>query len=362
MTSPTPFNILRMIPDLLLRKAFGRILLIFLAFFMVGATHAQDVQYSQFYAAPLYLNPAFTGSTELTRVGANYRNQWPGLNHSFNSYSAYIDHYMYDINSGIGLIVNGNKESMANLSTMEIGALYSYRLQVGMESFLHFGGQASYVSRDAYFADLVFGTQIDINRGTIGDFTDELPLMDMRHRFADFNFGLLYYNEKVWLGASAHHLSEPNQSFIDEGISALPVKYSLHGGIKFDLAPGEINNFFTNSHQERAVSFAFNYKQQDPFHQLDVGAQLLLEPLVLGLWYRGIPVQYSLPNNEAIIGLLGLSLDSGVDIGYSYDFTVSNLGIGNSAGAHEISIRYSFLYGDPKNRNQKRTVLSCFKY
>jgi type IX secretion system PorP/SprF family membrane protein len=338
------------------------ILLVFLAIIIHGSSYAQDVQYSQFYAAPMYLNPAFTGATELTRVGANYRKQWPGLNHSFNSYSAYIDHYMYDINSGIGLIINGDKESMAGLSTMEIGALYSYRLQLGMESFLHVGGQAGFVSRDAFFSDLVFGSQLDINSGTVGNITDELPLMDTQLRFADFNFGMLYYNEKIWLGASAHHLSQPNQSFLEDGISALPVKYSMHGGVKFALAPGEINNFFNNTHQERSLSLAFNYKQQNPFHQVDIGAQLLVEPLVLGLWYRGVPVQYSLPNYEAIIALMGLSLENGMDIGYSYDFTVSNLGIGNSAGAHEISIRYSFLYGDPKDRNQRRTVLSCFKY
>ena len=59
---------------------------------------AQDTQYSQFYAAPLYLNPALTGASELTRVGVNYRNQWPGLDYSFNSYSAYIDHYIFDYN------------------------------------------------------------------------------------------------------------------------------------------------------------------------------------------------------------------------------------------------------------------------
>ena len=84
---------------------------------------AQDTQYSQFYAAPLYLNPALTGSTQLTRIGINYRNQWPGLDQSFNSYSAYIDHYMFDYNSGIGLIFNGSQESMAQLSTNEIGLL-----------------------------------------------------------------------------------------------------------------------------------------------------------------------------------------------------------------------------------------------
>ena len=45
---------------------------------------AQDPQFSQYYAAPLYLNPAFTGSEMLPRIGANYRNQWPGIELDFS--------------------------------------------------------------------------------------------------------------------------------------------------------------------------------------------------------------------------------------------------------------------------------------
>jgi len=41
------------------------------------------------FTQPLfYLNPALTGASELTRIGVNYRNQWPGLDQNFNSYSA----------------------------------------------------------------------------------------------------------------------------------------------------------------------------------------------------------------------------------------------------------------------------------
>lgn len=332
---------------------------------LLGNTHlsAQDVQYSQFYAAPLYLNPALTGASELTRVGVNYRNQWPGLDHSFNSYSAYIDHYIFDYNSGIGLIFNGNQESMANLSTNEIGLSYSYRLRLSDKFFFRVGGQVSYMQRDAFFSDLVFGSMIDIVNGSVGSITDELngiPL-DSRYSFVDYAVGGMFYNDKFWFGASAHHLSEPNISFIDDQTSVLPMKVSLQGGYKVDLVPGR-RDYFTHNYQERSLSFAFNYKQQDPFSQLDVGAQLFLQPLVLGLWYRGLPTKNTLPNNEAFIGLVGVALESGLDIGYSYDVTTSKLGQKNSGGAHEISIRYTFLWGDPNSRSQRSRIIPCFRY
>ncbi len=327
------------------------------------SVNAQDVQYSQFYAAPLYLNPALTGASELTRIGVNYRNQWPGLDHSFNSYSFYIDHYVFDYNSGIGLIFNGNRESMANLATNEVGLSYAYKLQLGEDTFFRLGGQASYMQRDAFFSDLVFGTQIDIINGNIGVITDELDgiPIDSRYSFFDFAVGGMFYTKNFWLGASAHHLGEPNVSFVEGQISELPMKISAQGGVKFDLTGGR-RDYFTHAYQERAISFAFNYKQQDPFNQLDIGTQLYLDPLVLGLWYRGLPTKNSLPNNEAVIALVGVSLPTGLDIGYSFDYTVSKLGMRNSGGAHEISVTYRFLWGDPKSRNQRARTIPCFRY
>jgi type IX secretion system PorP/SprF family membrane protein len=336
-------------------------LLVSLIFLGIGSV-AQDFQYSQFYAAPLILNPAFAGASDLTRVGANYRNQWPGLDHSFNTFSAYIDHYMFDINSGIGLIFNGSRESKINLSSNEIGLAYSYRLKLGNDAFLRVGGQVSYISRDAYFGDLIFGNQLDINNGTIGPDSGELFSKDYRHNFADYNFGMLFHSQVLWLGVAGHHLTQPNTSFLDGNMSRLPLKLSAHGGIKIDLGEGFINNYFNNSRQERSAFLAFNYKHQDPFNQLDIGAQIFIQPLVLGVWYRGFPVKYSLPNNEAVIGLIGMALESGLDIGYSFDFTTSKMGLGNSGGAHEISIRYSFLFGDPNQRNRRSTIIPCFRF
>jgi type IX secretion system PorP/SprF family membrane protein len=340
-------------------KVFYKILMFFLI--SINAL-GQDFQYSQFYAAPLYLNPAFAGASSLTRVGMNYRNQWPGLDHTFNKYSAYIDHYMFDINSGIGLIFNGSMESQSKLNSNEVGLIYSYNLKLGQNSFLRVGGQASFVSRDAYFGDLVFGSQLNIVTGTIDPVSGEGLADDFRHRFADYSFGLLYHSEIYWLGVAGHHLSQPNVSFIDDAISQLPLKLSVHGGLKIDLGEGGINNYFSNARQERAVFLAANYKHQDPFNQLDIGAQFFIQPLVLGVWYRGFPVKYALPNNESIIGLLGITLESGLDIGYSYDFTISKMALRHSAGAHEISIRYSFLFGDPNQRNRRSTIIPCMRY
>ncbi|HSJ68463.1 MAG TPA: type IX secretion system membrane protein PorP/SprF [Anditalea sp.] len=335
-----------------------KLLIILCCCFLGIKSFAQDIQFSQFYASPLYLNPAFAGSTDYSRVGVNYRNQWPGLDHSFNSFSAYGDMYIDDKNSGLGIIINGSRESLANLQNMEVGLLYSYRVRLGAARYLQVGAQGSFISRSGNFDKIILSSQLDIDRGTIIGGGNGVAGEPMR-RFADLNTGLLYYSEKIWIGASAHHLTQPNVSFI-EGQDRLAIKYSLHGGIKFDLQPGLINDFVNNTQQERTISFAFNYKQQGPFDQLNIGTEFYLEPLVLGLWYRGLPSKNALPNNEALIGLLGFSFVNGLDIGYSYDFTISKLGWGNTGGAHELSMRYLFI--TPEELKKKRSVLPSLRF
>jgi len=58
------------------------------------------------YAAPLYRNPAMTGSSEMTRIGVKTSEINGGLDQSFTSYSAYIRSTTSSVRTvGIGLIV-----------------------------------------------------------------------------------------------------------------------------------------------------------------------------------------------------------------------------------------------------------------
>lgn len=344
-----------------MKITFTLITLVLISMAMNSAL-AQDVQYSQFYANPLYLNPALTGASEGTSMGVNYRNQWPGLDQSFVSYSAHIDHYIFGANSGVGIIFNRSEQSMANLSVSEIGTTYSYRARLGFRSFLRVGGQVSYMDRDAHFGNLVFGSQINDQTGAIGDFSGENLGADFRHQFVDYSLGLLFNNDQVWFGLSTHHITQPNISFLDGQFSQLPMKISAHGGYKFDLSGGAARSFMNKTTGTRELTLAFNYKNQEPFQQLDLGAQVNLQPLVLGVWYRGIPVSSVMQSNhESVIALVGFQLASGLSIGYSHDFTLSSLGNANTGGANEISMRYSFLAGSAKGAGRK-TSMPCFKY
>ena len=319
---------------------------------------AQDFHYSQFYAAPLYLNPALTGSTELSRVGLNYRKQWPGLEHDFNSYSAYFDHYSFDLRSGIGVAVNSFQETNMNVNTSDVSLFYSYNLQIAESWNFRMGTQASIVQRSADLDNLIFGDQVDLFNRTITSGTiDNVPDFDP-YSYLDISFGALLNNENFWVGSSFHHVNQPNISFYpDDEFGYLPVKWSVHGGANFPLGA---NQYFGSKFDNQA-SVLVNYKKQGPFQQFDFGTQLLYRSVISGLSYRGIPGLRGMPNQDSIIFMLGLKLETGVVIGYSYDFMISNIGI-QTKGAHEVSIRYQFLMGDPRYRNQRSKLLKCFDF
>ena len=78
-----------------------------------------------------------------------------------------------------------------------------------------------------------------------------------------------------------------------------------------------------------------NFQKQGKFYQTDIGLYYYKDPLIFGLWYRGIPFATS-QAGDAVIGLVGIKTNN-LHIGYSYDFTISNL-ITSSGGAHEISL------------------------
>ena len=108
-----------------------------------GAVTAQDPQFSQFYAAPLYLNPAMAGSTGQARAGINYRNQWPAIDANFTTMSAYFDYFIEDKNSAVGMIITRDKEGLAGLRSISLGLQYAYELKInenlgfGRESRFH---------------------------------------------------------------------------------------------------------------------------------------------------------------------------------------------------------------------------------
>ncbi|ABG58904.1 hypothetical protein CHU_1635 [Cytophaga hutchinsonii ATCC 33406] len=319
---------------------------------------AQDIQFSQFYANVLYLNPAFAGSAHQTRVIGHQRLQWPRLDAKYITSSFSIDHFFTKTKSGLGLMVLRDVQGSNIISSTEISMQYSYELILTSKLAFRAGAQGTYASRYVNYSYLKFPDQYTVD-GFTGQSTQE-PFGHNTVSYFDVSVGGILYSDKFWAGVSVYHMNTPNQSFYGDA-SNLPVKTTFMGGYRFDLSPK--NDRSRVQDDEVTLTPTFNYKAQGKSDQLDLGLYGIYHHLMLGMWYRGIPVKHynkGLQNNESIVCLIGWKI-RGLRLGYSYDFTVSKLSLGRTGGSHEINITYIFSKPPKKKKPIKKIPCPDFK-
>ena len=103
---------------------------------------AQDPEFTQFYANPIYLNPAFAGTNMCPRVNLNWRNQWPGISGTFITSSASFDQHSESLHGGLGLLVT-NDQAANSLKTTRISGIYSYQLKISRKFSIRLGMEAT---------------------------------------------------------------------------------------------------------------------------------------------------------------------------------------------------------------------------
>jgi type IX secretion system PorP/SprF family membrane protein len=338
---------------------------IFFCCFCAQQLQAQDPQFSQFYANPLYLNPAFAGGDLAPRITFNYRNQWPGIPGNFVTTSVGVDHYFSGVNSGVGLYVMNDVQGNGSIKQTDVAAQYAYHLKINDNLAVRMGIQAGFGNRRIDLSGLTFGDQYT-NRGLSGNPTND-PIATNGQpsvTFADFGTGLLVYSDRFWVGGSVQHINRPQLSYFRVLASdRLPMKGSFHAGYKLPL--GGYTGLGDEMDKEISITPAVNYRFQGQYSQLDLGVYFTYAPLVVGAWYRGLPIKSYVPNElnqDAIIALVGYRHEK-FSLGYSYDFTVSSLGTA-SGGAHEISLAYTFDYFREKKQRGRRKdkQVSCPKF
>lgn len=294
------------------------------------AAQCQDPQFTQFYANSLYLSPSFAGAVKDSRLTASYRNQWLGIGHSFTTFNVAVDHYFYNLKSGLGLIAFRDQAGSLNLANTLMGLLYSYNVPLNFEWYMRPGVGFYYNQRSVDYSKLVLGDQLA--SGNAGSSVSNLEGAASTRDF-DFSASSLLVGPNVWMGFALDHLLRPDRSLL--GLEdRVPVKFSVHGGYRF-----VIQGYYLRPVQE-SVTAAFNYKQQGTYRQFDVGMYWYKQPLMVGVWYRGIPIVNGDSGTDALAFLVGLKVPN-FNIAYSYDLTLSNFGV-DSGGAHEISLTYEF--------------------
>lgn len=328
-------------------KRYNKITLILLLVVLgMQGVKAQDVGFSQFYANPLYLNPAFAGSKVAPRISLSYRAQWPGLVSAFSTVSASYDQYIPDLHGGIGAIVLSDRQGDHGiLSSTYVGAMYSFRFKLVDDVFINLALQASLVNGVLHWDlnNLRFPDQIDPNGGFIDQTSATAP--DVTNKFyPDFASGLMVYGPAWYAGFAAHHLNRPSQGFYSE--DRVPMKFTANAGGLINLSEERRRQSSLGLGQP-VVSPNFIYQYQGGFHYFNYGLYLDWMPFLVGVWYRN-----GIENPDAFIFMVGVQQDY-FKIGYSYDATVSELGY-SVAGAHEITV--GILLPAPEQKHKIKAI------
>ena len=304
-----------------------------------GILKAQDPHFSQFFASPLTLNPAFTGKFDgQWRLAANHRDQWPSIPKAYVTTSASVDFPIMKkkIRDGdvFGIGISGVSDASANGALkLNYGSIsLSYHKALDEEGYHTIGAgfQGTYSSMVLDITKLTFEDMLQQN-GFTGVTTDKLT-NGKNQNYIDLNAGLLYSGSSngtnnFYLGASMYHINRPKVGFIDKNWY-LSGRVTIHGGGSFPLS------------DVVAVNTSVIYQVQNKASETIIGAALSLNAnpgevnptsVYIGSWYRF---------NDAAIPYAGIEF-SGLRIGFSYDINTSALKAATgSRGGSEVSIIY----------------------
>lgn len=300
---------------------------------------SQDVSFSQFFANPLYLNPAFSGSVGIPRIALQYRNQWQGFNDAFTTYSAAFDLPVEKLQGGIGAYILNDAQADGILNTLQVNFSYSVFIQLSENYRLHGGFQVGYNQNSLNTNRLIFADNLDPNYGNHGVSGELTTLTDPNYNYVDFSTGFLMYSKRLFYGIAAHHLTEPNQSFYSGGedVAKLYRKYTAHFGARLPVY------LFGHNRKKFDISPQVIAQMQGQFQQFNYGIFATKRGLTAGAWFRqNFGLRY-----DAVIFVAGFMKKSW-QFNYSYDFTVSGLRA-DSGGTSEVSLTFLLNKAD-KNK------------
>lgn len=272
----------------------------------------QDPQFTHYMYNMSVINPAYaTDNQGVINLGGLYRTQWvgavgapkTGTLFAHSPIAKRVEVGLSVVSDAIGDVVHENN----------IYADVAYVLPLSETKKLSFGVKAGITLFDADFNGF--------------QYTDPNPdaafANNINENFPNVGAGAFYFGDNYYLGLSAPNLLTTKHLESKDGLKTTGVEeihYFFTGGYVFDLSE---SIRFKPAFMSKAVKGA-------PL-SMDLTANFLFNnKLELGTAYRV---------DDAVSGLVAFSITPNLRIGYSYDYTLSNLGAYNS-GSHEVFLLF----------------------
>ncbi len=323
-----------------------KIICLFFAGIICNNSQAQDLHFSQYFNAPLLVNPANTGFNPAFdyRLGANYRNQWANVsNFPYKTMSVWADAQLFNDRfengwMGVGGALLQDVAGSANLTSTKAYGSVAYHQLLGLKSLLSGGFNLGFTQKRIDPTKLNFNSQwngkfFDVNIpsgepltfNSVTYFTLQAGI-----NYTNFFSDNLYFN----LGLSMANINRPNETFfsVKTADNRVDTRYTAFANASIKLQDVWIlNPNIYVSKVGTATEIVFGgMLQRDLSAERNGSLQLLA-----GAYYRV---------GDAVIPNIGFDVKN-VKITFNYDATFSTLKTYNqSNGAFEISIIKSGLY------------------
>lgn len=290
----------------------------------------QDPQFTQFMYDRLSVNPGAAGSQDAICATLLGRQQWSGFTGQPNTGLLNISAPIESIRSGVGVSVY--LDEIGPQTTTSARLSYAYHLKLGGGTKLGLGVSLGVISSGLNYKWKAYNYDDNGGLSTGGLQTGindpGIPVGNKSATAFDASFGAYLYNPKYYVGASVVHLNEGDLS--DMNIQVARHLYFM-AGYNFDLTP----KLVLTPHVLAKTDLAST--------QLDVNATVMYANT---FWFG---VSYRL--EDAVAPMAGYNYEfpggnSALRIGYSYDFTTSELN-NYSSGSHELMVSYCLKLAKP---------------
>lgn len=307
--------------------------LLFTILLSVVVATAQDARFSQYYNAPLTLNPALAGNgIEYIRVSALYRTQWAGMGTPFTTQGLAVDKVVGKV--GIGANILRNAAGDGGIRNLHFSGNLSYHLHLGNEKIhtLSAGVQVGIINRSFDESKLTYDNQYNPDVGYDPTLSSNEIYTSTNITRPDVNLGILWqrgWNNKdlvfrPYVGFSLFHITRPPISFIDSD-DRMPIKQTYMAGAglmvsdQFEITPSAM------------------VMRQDMFRETTFGTLFSYavdkrSTIQAGVYHRV---------NDAVIAYAGYRINR-MSVGMSYDINTGELSrTGKATNAYEFSLGWS---------------------
>lgn len=318
-----------------------KILFSFLAGMALSGASAQGIHFSQYWNAPLLVNPANTAllPDASYRIGAQYRQQWAAIPVPYTTISVFGEaQLLRGIEGSNWLGVGGafwsDRAGAGQLAQTRGDLFVAYHLQLGDVHMLSLGASAGLVQRQVDFSRLTFDQQWDGFMFNDARQSGE-PAETRQTSYADIGVGLNYAffpteNFYLKVGGGVSHLNQPTETFYSK-THKVGLRPTGNAEAVIRVNPAVIltpSVYFTM--QQTAWEGLYG-----TLAEFRLGGDEVAGSLITGAFHRW---------EDAVIGVVGYQW-GGVRITSSYDYTLSSLKKAtNGRGAFEISLLYQGLY------------------